>query len=207
MTFGWLRQAVLFFLNWTVSLFVKESFDWQDKITQQENVLKANFQALTARVNGKTKLQEVSQSNLERLVPSATVSLGNLRFKTTVNGYGWTSTRDLGWAFLRMCKSYGMAFCLPSCFTMVSFDSFSRRSQRSTAWFQRWEFRMLLKEITHFFFFSIYFLSLPVSFLCFLRKWHWFLFFFRFIFRVHEVVRERKHGYPQWKFVSKPIVL
>ena len=22
--------------------------------------------------------------------------LGNLRFKTTVNGYGWTSTRDLG---------------------------------------------------------------------------------------------------------------
>ena len=21
---------------------------------------------------------------------------GNLRFKTTVNGYGWTSTRDLG---------------------------------------------------------------------------------------------------------------
>ena len=22
--------------------------------------------------------------------------IGNLRFKTTVNGYGWTSTRDLG---------------------------------------------------------------------------------------------------------------
>ena len=32
-----------------------------------------------------------------------------------VNGYGWTSTRDLGWAFLRMRKSYGMAFCLLSC--------------------------------------------------------------------------------------------
>ena len=154
----------------------------QDKITQQENVVKANFQALTARVNGTTKLQEVSQSNLERLVPSATVSLGNLRFKTTVNGYGWTSTQDLGWAFLSMWKSYGMAFCLPSCFTMVSFDSFSRRSQRSTAWFQGWEFRMLLKEITHFFFLSIYFLSLPVSFVCFLRKWHWFLFFFFVLF-------------------------
>ena len=49
----WLAQ---FF--WTVSLFVKESFDWQDKIAQQENVLKANFQALTARVNGKTKLSK-----------------------------------------------------------------------------------------------------------------------------------------------------
>ena len=24
------------------------------------------------------------------------ITLGNLRFKTTVNGYGWTSTRDLG---------------------------------------------------------------------------------------------------------------
>ena len=60
------------------------------------------------------------------------VIVGNLRFKTTFNGYGWTSTRDLGWAFLRMRKSYGMAFCLPSCFTTVSFDSFSRRSQRST---------------------------------------------------------------------------
>ena len=58
MTFDWLRKAVLFFLNWTVSLFVKESFDWQDKIAQQENVLKANFQALTARVNGKTKLSK-----------------------------------------------------------------------------------------------------------------------------------------------------
>ena len=54
----WLRKAVQFFLNWTVSLFVKESFDWQDKIAQQENVLKANFQALTARVNGKTKLSK-----------------------------------------------------------------------------------------------------------------------------------------------------
>ena len=29
-----------------------------------------------------------------------------------------------------MRKSYGMAFCLPSCFTTVSFESFSRRSQR-----------------------------------------------------------------------------
>ena len=58
MTFDWLRKAVLFFLNWTVSLFVKESFDWQDKIAQQKNVLKANFQALTARVNGKTKLSK-----------------------------------------------------------------------------------------------------------------------------------------------------
>ena len=26
--------------------------------------------------------------------------------KTTVNGYGWTSSRDLGCAFLRMRKSY-----------------------------------------------------------------------------------------------------
>ena len=24
------------------------------------------------------------------------LALGNLRFKTTVNGYGWTSTRGLG---------------------------------------------------------------------------------------------------------------
>ena len=32
-------------------------------------------------------------------------------------------------------------------------------------------------------------------------------FFCCFIFRVYEAVRERKHGYPQWKYVSKPTVL
>ena len=31
-----------------------------------------------------------------------------------------------------MRKSYGMALCLPSWLTMVSFDSFSRHRQRST---------------------------------------------------------------------------
>ena len=32
-------------------------------------------------------------------------------------------------------------------------------------------------------------------------------FFCCFIFRVYEAVQERKHGYLQWKFVSKPIIL
>ena len=30
----------------------------------------------------------------------------NREFKTRVNGYGRTSSQDLGWAFLRMRKSY-----------------------------------------------------------------------------------------------------
>ena len=65
-------------------------------------------------------------------------------------------------------------FCLPSWFTTVSFDSFSRRSQRSrTCDFKGENFVFY----SHFFFFSIYFLSLPVSFVCFLKKWYRFIFF------------------------------
>ena len=108
--------------------------------------------------------------------PQPSATLGNLRFKTTVNGYGWMSTRGLGWAFLRVHKSYGMVFCLPSWLTTVSFDSFSRRSQRSTTCDFKGE-NFVCFVCFNFCFFSIYFLSLPVSFVCFLKKWHWFPFF------------------------------
>ena len=35
---------------------------------------------------------------------------GNLRFKTTVNDYGWTSTRDLGELFCACVKVLGWRF-------------------------------------------------------------------------------------------------
>ena len=41
----------------------------------------------------------------------------------------------------------------------------------------------------------------------FLKELTLISFYFRFIFRVYEAARERKHGYPRWTFVSKPIVL
>ena len=55
----WLAQkSCAIFLKLDSFPICKGKFDWQDKIAQQENVLKANFQALTARVNGKTKLSK-----------------------------------------------------------------------------------------------------------------------------------------------------
>ena len=153
------------------------------------------------------RLQEVSRSNLERLVPSATVSLGNLRFKTTVKSYGWTSTRDLGWAFLRMCKSYGMAFCLPSCFTTVSFDSFSclvKDQQRVTS---KVRISYVTQRNNTFLFLFDLFSEFTSELRLFFKLVTLISFFCCFIFRVYEAARERKHGYPQWKYVSKPIVL
>ena len=123
----------------------------------------------------------------ERSTAVVVLILGNLRFKTTVNGYGWTSTWDLGWAFLHVRKSYGMVFCLPSCFTTVSFAAFlvvvkdlqhvaskvrilyvTQRNNTFLFLFKLFseftnELRLLLKEVT---------------LIC--------QFFFRFIFRVYK---------------------
>ena len=142
----------------------------------------------------------------ERATTVVVLILGNLRFKTTVNGYGWTSTQDLGWAFLHVSKSYGMAFCLPSCFTTVSFAAFLvvvKDLQHATS-----KVRILYvtqRNNTFLFLFKLFseftselrLLLKEVTLIC-------QVFFFRFIFRVYEAVREWKHGYPRWKFLSKP---
>ena len=141
----------------------------------------------------------------ERSTAVVVLILGNLRVKTTVNGYGWTSTQDLGWAFLHVRKSYGMVFCLPLCFTTVSFAAFlvvvkdlqrvaskvrilyvTQRNNTFLFLFELFseftnELRLLLKEVT---------LICQV--------------FFHFFFSEFTKVREWKHGYPRWKFVSKP---
>ena len=105
-----------------------------------------------------------------------------------------------------MCKSYGMAFCLPSCFTTV--DSFSRRSQSTTC-----DFKVRISYVTQrnnrFLFLFDLFSEFTSELRLFLKELTLISFYFRFIFRVYEAARERKHGYPRWTFViiSKPIVL
>ena len=106
-----------------------------------------------------------------------------------------------------MRKSYGMAFCLPSCFTTVSFDSFSRRSQRSTTCDFKDENSYFTQRNNTFLFLFDLFSEFTSELRLFFKLVTLISFFCCFIFRVYEAVRERKHGYPQWKFVSKPIVL
>ena len=107
-----------------------------------------------------------------------------------------------------MRKSYGMAFCLPPCFTTVSFDSFSRRSQRSTTCDFKDENSYVTQRNNTFLFLFDLFAEFTSELRLFLTEVTLIsFFFFRFILRVYEAVRELKHGHPRWKFVSKSIVL
>ena len=106
-----------------------------------------------------------------------------------------------------MHKSYGMALCLPSWLTMVSFDSFSRRSQRSTTVTSKVRILYVTQRNNTFLFLFDLFSEFTSELHLFLKEVTLISFFFVcFIFRVYKAVQE-KHRYPRWKFVSKPIVL